>query len=434
MGRCGVPGDARSATAERIPRPFALRFADDGERYAHYARMRRENPVDEDPESGFWSVYRYADVQQVLSTPQVFSSNRIFQRPAEGEDGEPGAPAVPRAGGPPDARRRAAGSLLADTLLAADPPRHSKLRALVSRAFTPRAVAALEPTIASLTEEMLDRVAGQGRMDVMADLAGPLPVTVIAQLLGVPLADRERFKRWSDDLVGSSDAAAGGDFEVRRQAQEALADYFRSVVAEKRRHPADDLISALLDAQVGGEALTEPELLGFCALLLVAGHETTTNLIGNGFLCLLQHPAEWVRLRGDPSLAASAIEEMLRYSSPVQAIVRRTVQEVRLADRVLPVGAPVVPWIGSANRDEAAFPDPERFDVGRTPNRQIAFGYGIHFCLGAPLARLEGQVVLRAMVQRLQDAELDEADALQWSPGFIRGLRRLPVRFQPAAR
>jgi cytochrome P450 len=417
--------DAAPATAARIPRPFALRFADDAERYGYYARMRRDSPVEQDAESGFWSVFRHADVLQVLSNPRLFSSDRIFQGPP------PRATQDAAADGEAANARRP--GLLADTLISADPPRHTQLRAIVSRAFTPRAVPELEPVTASLAADLLDRVVAAGRMEVMADLAGPLPVTVIAQLLGIPLDDREQFKRWSDDLIGSSDAAAAAtDFEVQRRAQESLADYFRGVIAEKRARPADDLISALIAAEVDGRVLTESELLGFCALLLVAGHETTTNLIGNGFLCLLEHPEQMERLRADPALMPSAVEEMLRYSSPVQAIVRRAAQDVTVGGRLLPAGAGVVPWLGAANRDEQAFPDPERFDVGRTPNRQLAFGYGTHFCLGAPLARLEGRIVLDAMLRRLGEPELDPETHLEWSPGFIRGLRRLPVRFRPA--
>jgi cytochrome P450 len=410
------------APLSRERRPLGRRFADDEERYAHYARQRAQSPVWRDEETGSWHVYRYADVQQVLTNHQAFASHRAFGQGDRG--GGASDPPPPQRPGP---------MLLAESLISSDPPRHTQLRALVNKAFTPRAVAALEPSIRALAREMLDRLAPTGRMDVMADLARPLPVTVIAQLLGIAVEDRAQFQKWSDDLVGSSDAAAEGDPEVRRRAQQALADYFRAVVADKRRRPGDDLISALLAARIDGEALQERELLAFCTLLLIAGHETTTNLIGNGFLCLLQHPEAHARLRADPALAASAVEEVLRFSSPVQALVRRTVKPLRLGGASLPADATVVPWIGSANRDEAVFPEPERFLLTRSPNRHLAFGAGIHFCLGAPLARLEGRLVLQAMVERLRDPELDAQGPLRWSPGFLRGLRRLPVRFRATA-
>jgi cytochrome P450 len=295
-------------------------------------------------------------------------------------------------------------------------------------------VATLEQTIAALAENMLDKVAPLGRMDVMKDLAEPLPVTVIASLLGVPQGDHARLKAWSDHLVGSSEQVAQGDVEARRQAQQELNDYVRDVIAEKRRRPGDDLVSGLLAAEIDGASLSEPELLGFTVLLLIAGHETTTNLIGNGFLTLLEHPEALDRLRRDPGMVASAVEEILRYRSPIQGMVRLVARDTTLAGSTLPAGERAVAWIGSGNRDAAVFPEPERFDIARRPNRHLAFGHGIHFCLGAPLARLEGRIVLDAMLRRLREPGLEPGQAPEFSPGFVHGPRHLRIRFRPETR
>jgi cytochrome P450 len=317
------------------------------------------------------------------------------------------------------------------SMLLTDPPDHTRVRALVNKAFTPRHVARLRPHIQAICDELLALVERRGRMDVMADFATQLPAIVIAELLGVPAEDRIRFKEWSNDLIsllGNPDPA--GAVERFERGLDHLLSYLRDVIGQRRRAPRDDLISSMIAAQEERDALSDGELLATSNLLLVAGHETTTNLIGNGLLALLLHPAEMARLRDDLELVPSAVEEMLRYDSPVQATVRVTTETVELGGQTLPPGALVVAMIGAANRDPAVFPDPDRFDVARTDNRHLSFGFGPHFCLGAPLARLEGQVIFRALLARYPRLRLDRED-VPHRPNFaLRGLLELPVSLE----
>ena len=370
--------------------------------FGWYQYQRQHAPVLRDPRSGLWSVFRYDDVQRALSDYAVFSS-------AAGRD-ETG-------------RRDPLGA----SMISSDPPRHRRLRTLVTLAFTPSAVARLEARIRTLVDEMLVAVAARGdgtAMDVIDDLAYPLPVTVIAEMLGVPASDRVQFKQWSDAVVTGS-AAAG---MAGRNPQAEMSKYFMRLIEDRRKQPREDLISELLEAQIDGEHLSEPELLGFCILLLVAGNETTTNLIGNAILCFDEQPGLWERLREAPAILPSTIEEVLRYRSPVQTMFRTTLTDVTLSDQTIPANSAVLAWIGSANRDEARFPDADRFDPTRTPNRHVAFGHGIHFCLGAPLARLEARIALGRMLERLphlrraDDAPLEPLESL-----IVFGVKHLPV-------
>ena len=357
-----------------------------------YAMMRESAPVFLDPRRHSWSVFKYNDVQRVLSEHSSFSSQFI------GSDQ------------PLDA-----------SMISMDPPRHRQLRSLVTLAFTPRTIGRLEPRIIEIVNELLDRVAPQGKMDVINDLSIPLPVTVIAELLGVPLADRESFKLWSDQLVGS--APSDG-----KDPQEAMSDYFKWIVEQRRKDPQDDLISALLAAQIDGNHLTEQELMGFCVLLLVAGNETTTHLIGNAIWCFDDHPQAWEELRANPALLPNAIEEVLRYRSTVKLMFRVATQDTRVGDKDIPAGAGVAAWIGSANRDEEQFPNAATFDIHRSPNRHLAFGYGIHFCLGAPLARLESKVALGILLERFPNMRRNRDVALEPVTSFVLyGLKNLPV-------
>jgi cytochrome P450 len=375
-----------------------------------YEQMRAQASVFFDEGDGVWHVFGYDDVQRVLSDFANFSSER-------GRGGGGGA------------------NPLQMSIISLDPPRHRQLRSLVTQAFTPRAVARLESRIEAITRELLDAVAERGEMDVIAELAYPLPVIVIAELLGVPAEDREHFKLWSDAIVQGQRSAAG---EAARAALGAdwfmqMAQYFLRMVELRQQEPSDDLISGLIAAQVEGEHLSTQELLGFCVLLLVAGNETTTNLIGNAILSFDEHPEAMERLRQAPELLPSAVEETLRYRSPVQSMFRVTAREVELDGKTIPPEEWVVAWIGSANRDPAQFPEPDSFDVARTPNRHLAFGHGIHFCLGAPLARLEGRIALGAMLQRMRNIRCVPNAPLEVLDGnIVFGVRNLPITFERA--
>ncbi|GAA2131292.1 monooxygenase YjiB [Arthrobacter humicola] len=372
--------------------------------FPQYEAMRRSDPVFQDEETGAWHVFGYDDVQRVLSEHATFSSRMGGDNPTE------------------------TGQLFAASLINTDPPRHRQLRSLVTQAFTPRSVEALAPRILALTHELLDPVVATGSTDLIDQLAYPLPVIVIAELMGIPAADRDRFKQWSDMIVSQ---APGADESGHPDTHREMAEYFMGMIEERRRQPGSDLISALLAAEIDGQKLSVIELLGFCALLLVAGNETTTNLIGNAVLCFAESPGTAERLVADPALLPQAIEEVLRYRSPVQSMYRISAVDTTLRDRSIPAGSPLVAWIGSANRDGEQFPDPDVFDVGRSPNRHLAFGQGIHFCLGAPLARLEAKVALQAVLSRLPGLAVDPGAQLErMESTIVYGVKHLPVSWQ----
>jgi cytochrome P450 len=361
---------------------------------------------------------RHEDVEHVLRDPRFSVDRRRSEFVQRNRDALPPAVAQALLGEQGGLR----------SILITDPPDHTRVRSLVNKAFTPRHVARLREHIQAVCDDLLAAVDGRGRMDVMADLATQLPAIVIAELLGVPAEDRLRFKEWSNDLIsllGNPDPR--GAVERFERGLHGLLSYLREVIAERRRAPRDDLISGMIAAQEARDALTDAELLATSNLLLVAGHETTTNLIGNGLLALLRHPDAMARLRDEPARVPDAVEEMLRYDSPVQATVRVTTEPVELGGQAIPAGALVVALIGAANRDPAVFPEPDRFDVTRTGNRHLSFGFGPHFCLGAPLARLEGEVVFRTLLARYPRMRL-ERDDIQHRPNFaLRGLLALPV-------
>jgi len=371
--------------------------------YPAYDALRVAGPVSREPRTGLWLVTDYDGVRRVLSDPDAFSSRY----------------------GP-------------DWLIFADPPRHTKLRGLVSRAFTPRSVAALEPRIRELSGELLARVIGRREVDLVADFAAPLPMLVIAEMLGIPAADRVRFQAWADAILAMS-YTIGGPPDLARAASGRFAavtaemgGYLAGLLADRRAAPRDDLLTRLSAAEVDGERLTHEEVLGFFQLLLLAGSETTTNLIANAVLCFTAHPDQLARLRTTPDLLPSAIEEVLRYRSPLQWMYRIARRDVELRGVTVPTGAMVLAVIGSANRDPAAFPDAGRFDVGRDPNPHLAFGHGPHFCLGAPLSRLEARVALADLLGRVDAIEL--ATAAPWAPRpglHVHGPARLPVRLVP---
>jgi cytochrome P450 len=387
--------------------------------YPVFRRLRDEDPVHWSGEVGGFVLTRFADVKASLADPRL-SSDRI-------------TPFVRHRAGRADATIvETLGRTLGLWAVFTDPPNHTRLRGLMNRAFTPRAVERLRPRIAGIVEHLLARVRPTGRMDLIRDFAWPLPIAVIGDMLGVPAPDREVFKAWSDELatfVGSA-VATPDKYGRAAAALGQMQDYFRALAAERRRTPVDDLMTALLAAEESDDRFTEDELVATAILLLFAGHETTTNLIGNGVLALLRNPGELARLRENPALTASAVEEMLRYDGPSGAMVRVASDDVLIDGVRIGRGDRLFLMINAANRDPRQFDEPERFDVAREPNRHIAFGYGIHFCVGAPLARLEAQIAVPALAS-LPELALARGEP-EWLQSLVfRGVRSLPVAFQP---
>jgi pimeloyl-[acyl-carrier protein] synthase len=380
--------------------------------YPTYHRLRVEDPVHHSP-LGFWVLTRYEDVVAVLRDPRL--AKEAIARVVAARFGVEVPPGIGL------------------SMLDRDPPDHTRLRGLVSKAFTPRVVEGLRPHIQQIVDGLLERVDGTGSMDLIEEFAYPLPVIVICEMLGVPVEDHERFKGWSLEIARSLDLILRPpDSDLARRstdARHALTDYFRGLIAERRASPRGDMLSALIAAEEAGDKLSEHELLATCILLLVAGHETTVNLIGNGTLALLRHPDELRRLRENPGLIGSAVEELLRYDGPVQRTARIPSAAVTIGGRTIEAGELVMPFIGAADRDPAQFADPDRLDIARTDNRHIAFGWGIHFCLGAPLARVEGQIAINTLVQRLPKLAL-ATDRPEYRQSLtLRGLKTLPVAF-----
>jgi len=379
--------------------------------YPMYHRLRTEDPVHHSP-LGFWVLTRYDDVVAALRDPRL-AKEAIA------------AFVAARVGAPIPA--------LGLSMLDRDPPDHTRLRGLVSKAFTPRVVEGLRPRIQQVVDGLLDDVAAARSMDLIEQFAYPIPVVVICEMLGVPVADHERFKGWSLDLARGLDTILlPPDSEVGRRsvaARHGLADYFRELIAERRRTPRGDMLSTLIAAEEAGDKLSENELLATCILLLIAGHETTVNLIGNGTLALLRHPDQLQRLRQEPGLIGSAVEELLRYDGPVQRTARIPSEDVTIGGRTIGKGEMVMPFVGAADRDPVQFPEPDRLDIGRADNRHIAFGWGIHFCLGAPLARIEGQIAIETLVRRLPKLTLATERPEYRQSLTLRGLASLPVAF-----
>ena len=379
--------------------------------YPMYHRLRTEDPVHHSA-LGFWVLTRYEDVVTALRDPRL-AKEAIASFVAA------------RFGAPLPA--------MGLSMLDRDPPDHTRLRGLVSKAFTPRVVEGLRPRIQEIVDGLLAGVAARGSMDLIEEFAYPIPVAVICEMLGVPIEDHERFKGWSIDIARGLDLIwLGPDSDVGRRsvaARQALAEYFRGLIAQRRAAPRNDLLSGLIAAEEAGDKLNEMELLATCILLLIAGHETTVNLIGNGMLALLRHRDQLERLQRDPGLIASAVEELLRFDGPVQRTARIPSEDVTIGGHTIAKGEMVMPFIGAADRDPAQFPDPDRLDIGRSDNRHIAFGWGIHFCLGAPLARIEGQIAINTLLRRLPKVSL-ATDEPEYRPSLtLRGLKALPVAF-----
>ena len=384
--------------------------------YPTYAFIRRMDPVHQAPD-GTWVLTRYDHAASVLRDPR-FSTNPA--RLGEGVDLS-------------KSPVRQAGSNL---MMFKDPPDHTRLRGLVSQAFTPRTVDSLKPRIERLVDELLDVVAerGDGELDVLADLAYPLPTVVICELLGVPVADRESFKAWASGasrlLDNYLDQAAL--LEGMAAAMELLR-YFTDLIEERRRHPGPDLLSALIAAEAGSNHLSHAELLSTVSMLFVGGFETTMNLVGNGMLALLRNPSEIDRLRADPALVRSGVEELIRYDGPLHITARIATTDVEIGDRLIREGEQVAVSLAAANRDPDQFPDPDRLDVGRSPNRHLGFGGGPHFCLGATLARIESQAAFGAVLRRFPHLELATEHPTYRDHFVFRGLTDLKVSITPPA-
>jgi cytochrome P450 len=388
--------------------------------HAHetYARMRANAPVFQqagmDGQTPIWFVTGAAEAEQVLLDSQAFARD-----PARVSD------ELAAAFQNPDPRVRA---ITDNHMLNRDGDDHRRLRALVSKAFTPRVIEAMRPRVEAIAAALLDRVAPQGQMELIGDYAFPLPITVIAELLGVPTDRQDNFRTWSDAFVRP---AITPEEQMASMGQlQAFASYMQQLVAERRQNPRDDLISRLIYAEEQGDRLNESELFSMIALLIVAGHETTVSLIGNATLALLRHPQAWAELRENPALIPTAVEELLRYDSPVErALTRFVARDTALAGKQLRRGELLIVVLGSANRDDARFNDPTTLDIHRAPNPHLAFGKGIHYCLGAPLARLEAEIALRALIERFPDLRLAaEPSDLAWrAVPLFRSLVRLPV-------
>jgi cytochrome P450 len=384
--------------------------------YPFYARLRGEAPVWRTtlPDKRIaWLVTRYEDVAGVLRD-DTFAKDRLNAMDPEQLRKTPWVPGFLKP--------------LERNMLDLDDPDHARLRALVSKAFTPRLIERLRGRIETLSEELLDVMERKGGAELVGDYALPIPATVIAELLGVPAEDRRKFHRWSGKLVSVS---SGRDMLRALPAALAFTRYLRKIIERRRAEPGDDLLTALVRAEEAGDKLSEDEVLAMAFLLLVAGHETTVNLIASGALALLEHPEQAEALSSDPSLTKPAVEELLRYTSPVELATERYAREdVEIAGTTIPRGELVLAVLGSANHDEREFEDPDVLNLTRDPNRHLAFGRGgVHHCLGAPLARMEGQIAISALLRRFPHARLAVApETLRWRRGlFLRGLHMLPL-------
>jgi pimeloyl-[acyl-carrier protein] synthase len=406
---------------------FAPAFRDDP--YATYARLRAEAPVHwgmgfEPGMAGVWHIARYADIQRVLKDPRF-----THQHAREAASAAVGATGDPLPTGSAHDEAQLFRELSGLSLLFIDPPAHTRLRGLVSKAFTPRMVESVRPRAQALAEELLDAAAPTGTLDVIAGYAMPLTLTVISEMLGVPIESREEMRAWAGVLVQAIDCKR--DTAIYGPATEVamrLVALFGGVLEERRASPRADLISELLQAHEQGDRLSEQELIVTATTLLLAGHETTVNLIGNGMLALLRHPDQFALLRAQPDLVPSAIEEFLRFEAPSQMASRVAPEEMELGGQIIGRGEILNLLLGSGNHDPDAFNDPDGLDIARASNRHLAFGTGMHYCLGAPLARLEGQVAIETLPRRFPHARLsaDPTLAPEWRETIsFRGLRSL---------
>jgi cytochrome P450 len=379
-----------------------------------YHEMREENPVRYDPKRKTWDVFQYDDVKSILADDETFSTDPRnapgFQEPEGEEQG-----------------------LILETMLLQDPPRHDELRSVVDEAFQPRTLRDLEPRIRELTTDLLNEAlsADPNEMEIVNELAYPLPVIVIAELLGVPADEREQFKAWSDTLVAAANTENPEEhIESQQEAQREMAMYFMEMITDRRENPQNDLMSHIVTTETdNGSQLSHQEALGMCILLLIAGNITTTNLITNAVRCFANHDLRDDLVDGERSLS-NAIEEVLRYRSPVQAMTRFAMTDVTMQGETIETGERIAVWLGSANRDERQFDAADSFIHDRTPNQHLGFGYGTHYCLGAPLARLEAKVVLSELLTRLDSIEISDTTLQPTRSSFIYGVESLPIKLE----
>jgi cytochrome P450 len=388
--------------------------------YAVFTDMRTHNPIQKVAMPGgreAWLITNYAAADSALRDPRFVKNIRMALTPEEIEAHFPGRPEAQQ-------------QMFSQSMLTLDPPDHTRLRSLVNLSFTPRLIEHMRERIQAITNELLDAIQDQKEVDLLETFAFPLPIIVISEMLGVPSVDRNQFRIWSNLIV---DAAGNPQqFSTIRENLFKFYNYIVQLIAEKRQHPAEDLLSQLIATETAGDKLTESELVSMVFLLIVAGHETTVNLVGNGVLALLTHPDQLAKLKNDPGLIKTAIEEFLRYRSPVMTSTDRWAREdVLFEGQQIKRGEHVLVILAAANHDPAVFDDGEELDITRPENRHLAFGKGIHFCLGAPLARLEGQIAISTLLKRLPDLRLNiDPQDLQWRPGLlILGLTSLPVAF-----
>jgi cytochrome P450 len=397
--------------------------------YPHEAwrRLRAEAPVywyeGRDATPGFWAITKYEDIVRISRDPLTFSSRDHSLSTAQA--------AQQRTDGRPE-DRGARGDLM---MLSADPPRHVRLRRLVNKGFTPRQIAALEPHVRALVRGILDDVAPRGECDFVEDIAARLPLAVICEMMGLPREDWQRIYELTNRTVGAQDPEyqqtqmGSGDTGMRAWVE--ITRYFAGLVAQRRRSErGEDLVSVLVDAEMDGEKLSDDELLAFCNLLIIAGNETTRNATSGGMLALIEHPDQRARLLADPALIPTAVEEILRWVTPVVHFARVATRDTEVRGQPIRAGEKVVMWYPSANRDEEVFADPFTFDVGREPNDHLAFGIGEHFCLGASLARLELRVMFEELLARLPDIE-PAGPVQRLRSNFIGGIKHMPVRYTP---
>jgi cytochrome P450 len=398
--------------------PFDLEFHTNP--YPVYHHLRSCDPVHRHF-FGSWGLTRYADIKAVLRDPR-FRSDNLPQRLNDKNQYLKHQ----------NQNLNALVGAISTWLLSLEPPDHTRLRKLVGKAFSPNVVERLRPQTQEIVDKLIDNVQETGRIDIISNLARPVPVQVISTMLGIPEAIQDQVYQWANDLSGILDPFNSLETLVyMNQVIQKFSDCFRELIAEREKQPQPDLISALIAARDEGDQLSNDELLTVCMLLFATGEETTVNLIGNGMLALLRHPAQMEQLKQEPTMIASAVEELLRYDSPIQRIARIALEDVEIDGHKIAAGEQVILYLGAANRDPAQFPDCDRLLLNRSDNNHLAFADGIHHCLGAALARVEGQIAINTLLQRLPDLQL-QTTTLEWRKNIaLRGLKALPVIFKP---